>query len=149
VRYLLQAWKRLNYKDAVLILAGRDSTSDWVAGLIREYGGGNIRLMGWVKDVADFYNSISVLVQPSCSEGFGIEVLEAMSYSRLVICSDGAGAVDLLPRFCRFPATNVDELCSQIAYHKDNYEMNDFVSRWTSAYQSKASDHTWSKIRQR
>lgn len=95
VIYLLQAWKKLNLKDGLLLLAGRDSNSDWVHKLIDHYGGGNVMTLGWVKDKADFYNRISCYCQPSVTEGFGCEVSEAGVYSRAVVCSDGAGASDL------------------------------------------------------
>lgn len=47
-------------------------------------------------DVSQFYNNISVYVQPSVTEGFGITVLEAMAHGRPVICTDGAGACELV-----------------------------------------------------
>lgn len=65
VRYLLEAWKKLAYRDAMLMLGGRDSTSDWVKYLIHQYGGGNIWCRGWMNDVSDFYNDCSLYVQPS------------------------------------------------------------------------------------
>lgn len=117
VRYLLEAWKRLNYKDAVLVLAGRDSTSDWARLLYHSFGiGSNVHFAGWQKDVSNFYNAISLYVQPSVSEGWGIEVLEAMAHGRPVICSNGAGAVDAVPytdsQTCR--AGDVAHLAAQI-----------------------------------
>lgn len=63
--YLLQAWRKLNYNNATLVLAGQDSTSPFVQSLIRQYGGGTIQLKGWVENVSDFYNSISLYIQPS------------------------------------------------------------------------------------
>lgn len=54
------------------------------------------RCLGWLNDVADFYNQISVYIQPSVTEGFGIEILEAMSYGRPVIVSSGAGGADVV-----------------------------------------------------
>lgn len=128
--YLIQAWKTLNYKDATLVLAGRDSTSPYMRQLIHHFGGGNIELLGWVKNVADFYNSISVYVQPSATEGFGCEVLEAMAYGRPVICSDGAGAVDCVDSSGTFKACDVTSLAEKInqAYwvsKHDLYPMKD------------------------
>ncbi len=96
VRYLLEAWKKLNYSDAVLMLGGKSSTHPYVSNLIAKFGGGSIIQRGWVKQLPDFYNRCSVYVQPSVSEGFGIEVIEAMAYGRPVICSEGAGACYLL-----------------------------------------------------
>lgn len=101
LKYLLQAWKELNYKDALLILAGRDSTHPVVDHWIRKFGGGAIFQAGWQDKVSSFYNNISLYIQPSASEGFGIEVLEAMAHGRPVLCSTGAGACDVVPhQFC-------------------------------------------------
>lgn len=146
VKYLLAAWKKLNYTDATLLLAGRDSTSDFVRKLIETYGGGNIRIMGWVKDVADFYGQISFLCQASASEGFGIEVLEAMSHGRMVICSDGAGAADLVNGMngVRVKAGDVDGIAAVIeSYRLHNYKVG---GEWCL---STAAEHIWEKIRQR
>ena len=97
VIYLIKAWGQLGYKDAVLVLAGRDSTSPYVKQLIEQYGGSSsIITTGWVKNPADFYNSISCYCQPSVTEGYGIEINEAFAHARPVICSTGAGAVDRL-----------------------------------------------------
>ncbi len=157
VIYLLEAWKKLNYKDALLVLAGRDSISDWTHHLIEQYGGGNICLMGWVKDVADFYNNVSVYVQPSVTEGFGIEVLEAMSFGRPVICSDGAGAVDIVfsdydpdtnigcYEGQPFAARDVTSLCERIEWSK-NY--GNFISMGLGA-RIEADKYTWEKVRNR
>jgi glycosyltransferase involved in cell wall biosynthesis len=149
VRYLLEAWKKLNYRDAVLLLAGSQSTSPFMRQLIHQFGGGNIQLMGWVKDVADFYNSISVYVQPSVTEGFGIEVLEAMAHGRAVICSDGAGAAD-----CVRGINNVGMVC-------DACDVDDLAHAINCCYKSRdqmfldgmngratAQFFTWPKIQE-
>jgi glycosyltransferase involved in cell wall biosynthesis len=145
VRYLLEAWKRLNWKDAELVLAGRDSRTAWVTdGLIGRFGGGNIRLMGWVDNISDFYREIQVYVQPSVTEGFGCEVLEAMAAGRHVICSTGAGAADVVDDAWIFRACDVDDLmekltlareadCSRQVIHENHYI---------------AKNYTWDKIRQ-
>lgn len=100
VKYLLAAWSMLNYPDAVLHLAGPDSVHLWQ--WIRGAGlKGNYNLRGYVKSPSDLYNAVNLYVQPSASEGFGIEVLEAMAHGRPVICSDGAGAADLTGRRVR------------------------------------------------
>lgn len=90
--HLLRAWAKLNYKNALLILAGRDSPD--LLPLIRQIGGGNIFCAGWQKTPSDLYNKCTVYIQPSTTEGFGCEVVEALAHGRPVICSEGAGAVD-------------------------------------------------------
>lgn len=96
--YLLLAWKYFNNPDSELIFAGscdqafkQDSIKNaFLTGVNR------FRLLGWVNNITDFYNGISVYVQPSVTEGFGIEILEAMSYGRPVIASSGAGGADVI-----------------------------------------------------
>lgn len=91
--YLIRAWHILNYGDSTLIFAGNQS--QMVPQFINKYAnGGKYHIMGYVQQPADLYNKCSVYVQPSTTEGFGMEVIEAMSYGRPVIVSDGAGAAD-------------------------------------------------------
>lgn len=153
IPYLLEAWKKLNYKDAVLKLAGGNSHSQWADYLVSKFGGGNVQLLGWIDDPADFYNSISVLVQPSVSEGFGLEVLEAMAYGRPVICSYGAGAVDVIipngPSGEYFgqvvPARDVDFL----AYTIDTTRKQLDLERAGKAAREHAANYSWEIIRER
>lgn len=92
--YLIRAWKRLNYKDAKLVFAGRSSIE--LLPFVRAEGSGQIQLKGFVDSISELYNASSVYVQPSVCEGFGIEVLEAMAHGRPVIVSEGAGAADAI-----------------------------------------------------
>ena len=50
----------------------------------------NIILAGYVSDskIASYYKNASLYVFPSVDEGFGIPIIEAMSYSLPIICSD-------------------------------------------------------------
>lgn len=152
--YLLQAWKKLNYGgDALLQIAGPHSQSDFVFGLITQIIGrnDNIALRGWVENVSDFYNSISLYVQPSVTEGFGIEVLEAMAHSRPVICSVGAGAHDVVPlsqRLEQFKTSprDVIDLANSINYMKDQ---QGWLCELGWANREEAEKYTWDKIRER
>ena len=95
VVYVLQAWGILNYPDSKLLLAG--SGTETLEPFIRKITDkGNFVLLGRVSDVASVYNSCSVYVQPSVTEGFGLEIPEAMSYGRPVIAAEGAGAAELI-----------------------------------------------------
>lgn len=143
--YLLQAWKRLNYKDASLVVAGSHSDSSYVRSLIERYGGGNIHLKGWVNCVDDFYNNISVYVQPSVSEGFGIEVLEAMAHARYVICSEGAGAVDVVRGAGTggtFPVRDIETLMARI----ESARSQDLKSLGEQGREH-AKKYTWDAVR--
>ena len=149
VIYLLQAWKKLAYKDgSVLVLAGRDSTSPFVRGLVERYGGGSIVLAGWQKDVGEFYNSLSLYIQPSSSEGFGIEVLEAQAHGRPVICSDGAGAADVVTPECGYAFTPpqwwvLSAIIDEFKTGKESLEKFGIAGR------EEAAKYTWDIIRSR
>lgn len=142
--YLLQAWKRLNYPDAVLRIGGVDSTSDWVRHLVRTHGGGSIELLGWVPDADDFYDSISLYVQPSVTEGFGIEVLEALAAGRYVVGSDGAGASEHLPYSHRFKPRDVDGLVTALEHGR--WSMARTPEAWVEFGRSVAERLSWDKV---
>lgn len=140
--YLIKAWAKLAYKDSLLILAGANTPHliDWV----RQNGGGAIQLAGWLDSPADLYEHISLYCQPSVSEGFGIEVLEALSYGLPVICSAGAGAVDCITDQCGSvcPIRDIDKLAELIDSYK-NREFNPLLA------EQRAQEFTWDKIRRK
>ena len=142
LRYLLQAWKELDYPDALLLMVGRLMTSPPVRHLVDPYNRrGTVHLAEWIPDVDRFYASISLYVQPSISEGFGLPVLEAMAHGRVALCSDGAGAVDVVPEAWRFPAGDVDALADKI----DQFRKMDLTQLGQKA-RAVAENYTWSRI---
>lgn len=143
--YLIEAWGMLNYSDSRLILAG-DGTESLEPFIGQITDRGNFVLLGWVPDVADVYNACSAYVQPSVTEGFGIEILEAMSYGRPVIASEGAGASDLIDGDNGFivPIRNPKAIAEHIEWFKSN---QDKIPEMGQRARSKARNYTWSKIR--
>lgn len=145
VLYLLQAWKKLSYKNALLVLAGKDSDNPYTRKLVEDHGGGNIHLAGWQRNVSDFYGGISIYIQPSSTEGFGLEVLEAMAHSRHVLCSTGAGAQDLVPIGFRFPPCDADALAEKIDAAR--HTPRDVLIKSGEFNRERAKNYTWDKIR--
>lgn len=141
--YLLQAWKKLNVQNGLLIIGGSASRGDLMQHWINQYGGGNIFLAGWVNDVSSFYNAISLYVQPSVTEGFGIEVLESLAHGRPTLVSDGAGAVDVIPNEWKFKAGDVDSLCEAITKMKESKEDKSYVMNKCRGI---ASKYTWDRV---
>jgi glycosyltransferase involved in cell wall biosynthesis len=137
ISYLIKSWSSLNYPDSTLIFAGPHS--DQLPMFINHIAKtGNFHIRGYVNDVADFYNNISVYVQPSATEAFGLEVPEAMSYGRPVIVSDGAGAADCVTDGVDgfiVPKMDSNAISEKIQYFKDNpkqVEMMGFNARINS-----------------
>lgn len=144
LRYLIEAWSILNYDDAILSLGG--AQTPMLAPLIRHFGRGNVSIEGWVDSVEDFYNSCSVYVQPSATEGFGIEVLEAMSAGRPVVVSDGAGASDVVD-CCGlvFERCNASMLAERIDMLRKDRVMRDEFAQNAVA---RAKEYTWDKVKE-
>lgn len=148
LRYLIEAWGKLAYKDATLVIAGRDSTHPFVSQMIHQWGGNaNFNLLGWVEDVSTFYNSLSLYIQPSVTEGFGIEVLEAMSFGRPVVCSRGAGAWGLvIPHWDCKPA-DAEGLAAKIDAIRTGYGTE--LAKIGDINRTVAGYYTWDKIREK
>lgn len=139
--YLIEAWSKLNYKDAVFNIAGSQSIS--LLPLIRHFKHGNYNIMGFVKNIEEFYNSITTYVQPSVTEGFGIEILEALATGRPVIASNGAGAADCVGE-CGFviEKKNVQALMDSIdSIKKQSLDVRQIC-------QKQALNYTWDKVKQ-
>jgi glycosyltransferase involved in cell wall biosynthesis len=143
--YLLEAWSKLNLPDCRLVMAGRGI--EQMAPVWQSVGGrGEVEFLGWIKDVNAFYDSISVYVQPSVTEGFGIEVLEAMARGRPVIVSDGAGASNVVSGNSDgfvFPKRDVNQLCEQILVLKNDQAM---LANMSATANKSAQFYTWDRI---
>ena len=146
--YLIKAWEMLNYDDSTLIFAGNQT--EYLAPFINKYvKAGKFHLMGHIERISQLYNICSVYVQPSTTEGFGMEVPEAMSYGRPVIVSEGAGAADCI--------TNNDT--GFIIHKKDPKDIADKID-WFKNHRKeliemgqnarkKSFEYSWDKIKQR
>ena len=142
--YLLKAWELLNYKDNSILTFAGQHTEQILPNFIRIYARtGNFNIQGYVKDVADFYNGISIYVQPSATEGFGLEIPEAMSYGRPVICSDGAGAADLVENGSTgfiVPKMDINAIAEKIDWLK-NHQQEMYIMGGRS--KSVVKNYTW------
>lgn len=147
LRYLFEAWRKLDLRDATLLIAGKNIDS--ALPLWRRYGGGNVRFMGFVESVSTFYNNVSLYVQPSVTEGFGIEVLEAMAHGRPVVCSEGAGARDMVKigeNGHRVPSRDAGAIADWILHHYKNKDSGD-VEKMALSARATAEAHTWEIVR--
>ena len=146
--YLLMAWDHFN-KDSELIFAGNCSKP--IEQLAKDIIKHNqtYKTLGWVKDIADFYNQISVYVQPSVTEGFGIEILEAMSYGRPVISSSGAGGVDVIRDGIDgfiVPPRNPQAILDKLFYFKNNPQE---IIKMGLAAREQSKLFSWDKIEEK
>lgn len=124
LKYLFEAWKIAALSEASLLFVGPyEAISLW-----REIGGKNIEIIRRVQREEDYFKRISVHVQPSVTEGFGLPVIEAMACGRPVIVSEGAGAVDAItgarsPSGIQVPARDPKAIADAIRYYAKNPEV--------------------------
>ena len=143
VIYLLKAWAGLMYKDARLLIAGSNQLP-FEELLYRT----NYTKLGYVENISDFYNSCSVYVQPSVTEGFGIPCLEAMAQARPVIVSEGAGVSELVEDGVEgfvVPVRDAGAIADRIDWFKRNPSK---VEEMGQKARLKAEQYPWSKARE-
>ena len=145
LRYLFEAWKKCDLRDSRLVLAGRGIEN--VYPLLRKFGGGNVEFMGYVDSIDELFSACSVYIQPSATEGFGIEVLEAMTRGRPVIVSDGAGASDIVgDGGFVVPARNSDAIVEKIMYLHKNKSL---IQEMGLKAHEIAKNYSWPTVRER
>jgi glycosyltransferase involved in cell wall biosynthesis len=98
---------------------------------------------GWLENVADFYNQISVYVQPSVTEGFGIEILEAMAYGRPVIATTGTAGPDVISDGIDgfvIPPKDIQAIWQKLMFFKENPQV---IKEMGLRAREKAKQFTW------
>lgn len=142
LRYLIEAWSVWSSMtptvDTQLVIAGRGTEA--LLPLVQAQPRGVFYLRGEVAEPRDLYDACCVYVQPSASEGFGCEVLEARAHGRPVICSEGAGAAPFAN--CVVRPRNVSAIASKIDHYYQGW-LRDPKSLETSAPRG----FTWAEIR--
>lgn len=92
LKYLLEAWTRLNLPNAELLLVGQ--IMDEVRPLLKQYlGKQGIRHVGFVPNPVAAYQSADVFVFPSVDEGSAKVTYEAMACGLPVIVTENAGSL--------------------------------------------------------
>ena len=75
VHHLLRAWTQLGLPDAELVLAG--TVHDEIRPWLKQFGGNNVQVAGFVRDVEKLYRSAALHVFPSTCEGSAKSSYEA------------------------------------------------------------------------
>lgn len=91
--YLIEAMNYIDDPKAELWIRGEVPDS-----YIKRIKDPRIKVIGAVSfdELNNLYSSANVFVQPSVDEGFGMTVLEALSYGLPVVATEHVGAVDIL-----------------------------------------------------
>lgn len=153
VIYACMAWKQLNYKDAVFGYAGPHESiwkdqNGWIKRVMPE-SRAQFKILGFVPEISELYDNISLYIQPSVTEGFGLEVLEAMAHGRPVLVSDGCGASELVDEGKNgfiFEKRDTKKLAELINWYKENPSE---LKKHGAAAREKASQFTWQAVQER
>jgi glycosyltransferase involved in cell wall biosynthesis len=96
---LLRAFARVRrvHEGALLVLVGHGPLLDDLRFLARSLDiEAHVRFLPWARDVASYYKSADVYVQPSLYEGWGLAVIEAMASGTPVVMTDVGCAGEVL-----------------------------------------------------
>jgi glycosyltransferase involved in cell wall biosynthesis len=91
IHHLLEAWHRLNLRDAELWLLG--SVHDEAKPHLKKFGRENVRIFGFKRDLENYLNQGSVYVFPSRLEGSAKTIYEAAACGLPMITTREAGDV--------------------------------------------------------
>ena len=91
IHHLLEAWHRLNLRDAELWLLG--SVHEEAKPHLKKFGGENVRVLGFKHDPENYLNQGSVYVFPSRLEGSAKTIYEAAACGLPMITTREAGDV--------------------------------------------------------
>ena len=95
--YLLEAWKKLNWPDAKLLLRTNIN-------LLKQYpkimelvnSMPNVSIVSFVPNIDDFYKQCDTFILPSTDDGFGLALFEAIGQGIPCIATTNCGASELL-----------------------------------------------------
>lgn len=150
VKYLVQAWERMEKAGAQLGFFGREA--ELAPYLLRHHGvfdHARYAFHGAYSNWRYVAKNLSLLIHPSVTEGFGITVLEAMAHARPVAVSRGAGVSELItPNHggYLFNPRDVNEILEIVSYFTDNLEEAEYQGL---KGRKKAEEFRWEMIEER
>ncbi len=90
--FIIPVYEQLNSPDTIFLVAGDGVMREDIATQIVEKGlGERIILLGHIKDISKFYNSVDVFFLPSRDEGMANVLLEAMMHKCKIVATDVSG----------------------------------------------------------
>ena len=147
VHLLLEAWDRLNFKDAELVLVGH--AHEEIKPYLNRFGGRpDVRLAGSTQHVEDHYRSATVHVFPSQCEGCAKTTCEAAACGLPQITTRESGDVVIDGvNGLSIPCNDLDALCAAL---ERLYRHPEMLPAMRVAARARAVEHfTWDSYRAR
>lgn len=83
--------------DVYYVIAGKGDLQEYLQGIIDECNmTGEVKLLGFRRDVSELYQAADIYVLPSVREGLNVSIMEAMASGLPVVCGDIRGNIDLV-----------------------------------------------------
>src|SRR2546429_3664583 len=146
IHHLLEAWHRLNLRDAELWLLG--SIHDEAKPYLKQFGRENVRVLGFKRDLENYLNQGSVYIFPSRLEGSAKTIYEAAACGLPIITTREAGDVvrDGVEGIIVQPG-DVDAIAAAIEHLYRHPEI--VASMGAAARQRAVENFTWDHYRTR
>lgn len=113
----IKALSLLENKNVHLVIAGTGEKREEFLAIAKELGvSDRVHLLGFRTDIAELMKSADIFLFPSIQEGLPVALMEAMSCSLPVICSEIRGNTDLIDETCGIlcPAADAQEFRSAV-----------------------------------
>ena len=140
VPYLLEAWKRLGWRDAELWLVGRVLPE--IKEVLKGYADlPGVRMVGFLDTPAAAYQQADIFVFPSIEEGSALVTYEAMACGLPVVTTPNAGSLvrDGVEGFI-VPIRDPDALAERMERLRANARLRQALGR---AARMRAEEFTW------
>lgn len=146
VHLLLEAWKKLNLKDAELLLVG--SVHEEMKTSLAEHATSSVKVVGFTQSVQDELRRSAAFVFPSECEGFAKSTLEAAACGLPLIATRESGdAIVDHETGLMIPANNVEALAAAI--EKASKTRDSLAAMGRRARARVEAQFTWDHYRQR
>ena len=97
----IKALSKIKNDNVHLVIAGTGEKREEFLSLTKDLGvDGRVHLLGFRTDIAELLKSADIFIFPSVQEGLPVALMEAMSCSLPVICSEIRGNTDLIDDSC-------------------------------------------------
>jgi len=150
LKFLIESFaalKRKGYDDFTLVIAGEGPQRLELESMVEEVGiEKQVKWIGWVdySSLGCFFNSSDIFVFPTFEDTWGLVVLEAMAFGKPVLCSELAGAMEMVQNgengFIFNPALDKPEELSEIL--RRFIDNPNLVKRMGEKSKQLASSHT-------
>jgi glycosyltransferase involved in cell wall biosynthesis len=146
VHTLLEAWSRLNLKDAELVLVG--AVHDEIKPFLEQFGGDSVKVAGFSSTPEDYLRSSSIHIFPSTCEGSAKTTYDAAACGLAQISTRESGDVVIHGQTgLVVPPNDVDALAAAIEHLYRNPSL--IASMGAAARTRMVENFTWDHFRAR